>query len=112
MWLSVSNFSQKYKITSNYVRNKKLFVLFYEFCCLYLTTILYFAAPFTAIFKKSVQRSEQITAKSVQRSEQITAKNVQRSEQITVKSVQCSEQIFRKSVQRAEQMEYKEGEHH
>ena len=49
MWLSVSNFSQKYKITSNYVRNKKLFALFYEFCCLYLTAILHFAAPLTAM---------------------------------------------------------------
>ena len=86
------------------MRNKKLFVLFYEFCCLYLTTILHFAAPFTAIFKKSVQRSEQITAKSVQRSEQITAKNVQRSEQITAKSVQRSEQITAKSVQHSEQI--------
>ena len=75
------------------MRNKKLFVLFYEFCCLYFIAILHFAAPFTAIFKKSVQRSEQITAKSVQRSEQITAKSVQRSEQILEKSVQSAEQM-------------------
>ena len=94
------------------MRNKKLFVLFYEFCCLYFIAILHFATPFTAIFKKSVQRSEQITAKSVQRSEQITAKNVQRSEQITAKSVQRSEQISVKSVQSAEQIEHKEGERH